>query len=341
MILKQHILPFVAFTLSITGLNRLYERFYGGRGIILTFHGIRKNGSEAINISGNVTQSFLDSVLGAIKKKGLEPIHLEDVPEYISSNNKKRFIAITFDDGYQNNIEMAVPLLEKYKIPATIFVTSSMLNDRVEYEWLGLEEYIKNNNFFQIENLSYKIDTIFLKQKAYQDFSQVLLSDYKKWKPKLISFLKSNNINLSEITSKYLMTVEQLKDLSRNELIKIGGHTSNHCMLSALNEEEAFREIIDNKKDIEDFLNNKIQAFAYPYGGPKACGERDYELAQKAGYEVAVTTLSGSILNEHIRSLYNLPRIGVSGLYENYSMIDFYLSGSCGRLRQIFKRFLT
>jgi peptidoglycan/xylan/chitin deacetylase (PgdA/CDA1 family) len=331
--LKPPILPIIAQTLSLTGLNAILEKKYGGRGVILMMHGFCYDNAKPVNKAGFLTKSYLEQLLIHIKDSALTSLRLSDVPAYLESGAKRRFVVLTCDDGYKNNLDIAAPLFQKYEIPATIFITSGGLNGTLQYEWGGLENYIAEHSSIDIGGYSAKIETLEQKRKAYQYISTMALKDYERWKPLLLDFFEKQKLNMCALVQNSFLNEKELRALASNSMIDIGGHTISHPMLAQCTPEQALCEIKENKEYLQNILQKEICCFAYPYGGPSACEEREYKLAKEAGYKTAVTTRAGAIFNQHQSHLLSLPRFAVNGLYESGAMPDLYFSGSMRALR--------
>lgn len=336
MSMKQKMLPIVASAFSYCGLNKMLITRYGGRGVILMMHAIHKDDQAPINKAGTISQSYFELVLKAVSQSDFEPIRLQDIPERLKSNKKRRFISLTFDDGYKNNLELAVPLLEKYNIPATMFITSNGMIGNLDYEWGALEYYLSVSDSITIDMLNLKTKSLLQKRQAYQKIAQACLADYQVWKPKLLNFFKKESMNLNDLSQNAFLDRDGVKQLARSPMVDIGGHTVSHPMLSKLSESEALHEMQKNKTDLEKLLDREIFSFAYPYGGTPACAEREFKFASQIGYKVAVTTRAGAIFNDHKDYVHALPRFGISGLYETKPMLDMVFSGSMRALRSRF-----
>ena len=138
------------------------------------------------------------------------------------------------------------------------------------------------------------------------------------------------------LNERYFMDASEIQAIDKDPLIEIGGHTISHPLLRNLTDEEAYREIVQNKKDLENLLDHSVEIFAYPFGNVQACGEREFALAQKAGYKVAVTTRDGNIFAAHKDHMTALPRYSVRGRFENIAIYDMQRSGAYQALRSRF-----
>ena len=335
MSMKQKIVPFVAKAVRAAGLLGLLASRCGGRGVILAFHDIVR-GNDPVNRAGSVSAEFLERALQYIAQSGLEPVPLSQIPARLEEPGKERFIALTFDDGYKSALEIAAPLLERYRIPATVFVTSGRLGAETDYKWEGLAHYIAGHDHIAVGPFWAATKTLAQKQAAYRKLTRLVRGGHEMWRHHLDEFFTAQGMDVPSLVREKFLDAQGVKALAQSPMIEIGGHSVSHANLAQLGEEEAFAEIVKNKTDLEELLGREVSSFAYPYGGDQACGEREFALARAAGYRLAVTMRSASVAARD--NLFALPRFGVSGLYESEAVLSLYLSGAWTGLRRVFHR---
>ena len=127
--------------------------------LILTYHRIVENknqvNSEINSIS--VTIKTFERQIILLKKK----FNIVSIDEILKIDNKfKNNLAITFDDGYKDNLTNAVPILEKFNVPATIYVTTRFLENKWDMWWYEIEKIIwkKDKLDFNFLNKEYCFD---------------------------------------------------------------------------------------------------------------------------------------------------------------------------------------
>ncbi|MGZ9108713.1 MAG: polysaccharide deacetylase family protein [Micavibrio sp.] len=313
--MRNTLLPLMARLCMYSGFNRICRPVYGGLGLVLMFHRFTDAPVKRIDSAGVLSGAFFDQLIGHIRTTGPEIIALRDVPQAIAE--KRKFVCLTMDDGYRDNAEIALPILRRHRAPATIFVPSGVLDRSLDAWWLQVEEMAKT----QADPLA-----------AYDRMVAEISHD-----PEALERLRASfPADQAALNDRYFMNASEIQAIDKDPLIEIGGHTLSHPLLGNLPYEEAYREIMQNKRDLEYLLDRSVETFAYPFGSTQACGEREFALAQKAGYKVAVTTRDGNILSAHEGHMTALPRYSVRGRFENLAIYNMQRSGAYHALRSRF-----
>jgi peptidoglycan/xylan/chitin deacetylase (PgdA/CDA1 family) len=178
---------------------------------------------------------------------------------------KKTGIVITFDDGYAGNLINALPLLEKYNIPATIFVTTLNIDENKEFWWDRLVfDYTACNELFNIPDSE---DQILKSKSEYKNINDRLDKltnhDKEKW---FLAFEKMNQIPFFPRKEYRSLTKSELKLLSEHPLISIGIHTHNHYPLENLTYEGQKQEFLLSITKLNELTNKSIKYLTLPHG---------------------------------------------------------------------------
>ncbi|HPE02794.1 MAG TPA: polysaccharide deacetylase family protein [Burkholderiaceae bacterium] len=207
-----------------------------------------------------------------------------------------RAAAITFDDGYRDNVEVAAPILARLGLTATFFIADGyldggrMFNDTV-YETLRrlpageFELPVGEGGRVVLSNAA--------SRRAAAD--RLLASLKYLPPPERLRVCEALAARLIEpLPDKLMMDSSQVPELERLGM-SIGGHTVHHPILTSVSANEARAEIRNNKARLEALLGHPITLFAYPNGGPG----RDYAaehvaMVREAGYAAAVSTSFGT-----------------------------------------------
>lgn len=219
-----------------------------------------------------------------------------------------RAVCITFDDGYRSVHDLALPVLRRLGLPATVFVSSgyvdgrNMWNDRIveAVETLPAEE---------LDLAEFGLGVYSLRSVDERAATLGTLTEASKYLPpqersRLVGRLQTL---VGERASEGLMlTPEMVVNLDRHG-IEIGAHTVTHPILTSLDDASAMQEIRDSKRELEAIVGKPVTMFAYPNGKVgKDFDARHVAMVREAGFQAAFTTAVGAITRHHHR--YQLPR---------------------------------
>jgi peptidoglycan/xylan/chitin deacetylase (PgdA/CDA1 family) len=208
-----------------------------------------------------------------------------------------RTAAITFDDGYRDNYLYAQPILKKYGLPASIFVTTGytatsrrMWNDRIAGAIKRTDRRVMNLEL-PAEKLSLRLDSDYSRLASMLSVLEKLKSLPEAEKNLLVDDLVEQ-LGCRDATSDPLMlSWSELREMAGEEW-EVGSHTVEHRILTKISEAEIQRELANSKETLEQHLQIPITLFAYPNGKEHDFGESVKELVQAAGYRAALTTVS-------------------------------------------------
>ena len=232
---------------------------------------------------------------------------------------KGNIVVITFDDGYEDNLINALPILEKYEIPATIFVTTGLVGSDRELWHDEIVSLIFMGRYYPdffltkstICNFSCRTRTIDERVKLYYLLRNMLLRLSNAERELILDDLRKwAGTGKKHRTTHKILTREQLCKLSNSKYITIGSHTINHPSLGLLEKEEQWKELVESKKMLEEWINQEISIFSYPFGNQIAYTNETIALCKAAGYARAMTTKPGIIENNQY-SEYEIPRVVV------------------------------
>lgn len=273
---------------------------------VITYHRILERADPLLGAEPDVN-TFLWQMEALATNFNVLPLH-EAIIALKENRLPPRAVCITFDDGYRSIHDLALPILKKFNLPATIFVTTAYLgegnmwNDRIIDAIRRLPEGAIDlqdigMGLHAIQNMQDRINLV----KKINDDSKYLSADGR-----LNVIHKLETLAGSYETTGLMLNREMLVNLSR-EGIEIGGHTISHPILTKLDDEQARHEIVQNKKTLEDIIGKPLRLFAYPNGKiGKDFDERHMDMAKEAGYIAAFSTAVGAATqNTH---LYNIPR---------------------------------
>ncbi len=321
--------------MTITGADRWSRPFAQGRGVILTLHHVRpwRERAFAPNRLLEITPKFLDLVLSSVRSEGYDLVSLDEAWLRLSGRQPGRFfVALTFDDGYRDNLDHAWPILAKHGAPWTLFVTPGFADRTARLWWLELEEAVKTLSRVSLMlpdgAFSASCGTASEKQTAFDTLYWRLRNGPEEILLSAISELsRQAGIDAAALVERECLPWETLRSLSGAPGVTIGAHTLTHPILVKHAEAAARREIAESKARLEAELDLPIRHFAYPVGDPTSAGAREFAMAREAGYAIAVTTRPGHLFDLHAQHPHALPRISLNGLHQNESALRALLSG--------------
>ncbi|MDI6645197.1 MAG: polysaccharide deacetylase family protein [Methanobacteriaceae archaeon] len=261
--------------------------------------------------------------------KNFNIISLNDLTEMIANGKiPEKAVAITFDDGYKDNYEYAFPILKKYDIPATIFLSTGPIEQKKLF-WSDEVSYVLLNTELKsidIEDIgTYQLNSDEDKIKA----SISVVEKLKKMENNKKEFIIKDLINLtgvnipSRLGKQNILSWNEIKKMNRNG-IDFGAHTVNHPILTNIPLDEAKMEIMNSKNRIEEILNTEVKSFAYPNGD---FNEEILSLVRDSGFNSSVTTISGLV--NAVNDLYQLNRIDG---FKDFHILKLNLCGLWGDL---------
>ena len=313
---------------SAIGLMPVIASRYGGCGSILALHRVTANFDNVVHRSLYCSVGLLDDLIKELLRCGYEIISLNDIISHLRPRSK-RFVAITFDDGYRDNFDLALPIFQRYGVPFTIFITSGMVRRTLSYWWRCLEELLLRKQSLDAGFLGKRINlaTRDAKLAAWQPLRDAYLFDQNSARQELTALFAREGISETQLLDQDTLDEEMVKALARIPGVEIGGHTENHPQLSKLTDDEAKTEIQGNKAYLESLIDREVRHFAYPFGGKEDCGPREFAMVRDLGFATAVTTRNANLFPEHAAALTALPRLGFSGEQLNAILLHLKLAG--------------
>lgn len=205
--------------------------------------------------------------------------------------------SITFDDGYAEWAQGVAPVLRRHNAHATFFLTTGQFdglplwNERIFHAVLQAAESTPPYRLddlglapLQFANAQQKVQSIALLE---QSFKYLSLADRVSQLEALEAHTQSR---LDDVPR---MSLTDLRSLE-SQGFGIGAHSVTHPILARISEGAALQEMVGSKERLEHVLGCRVRAFAYPNGiAGRDFGHEHTKLAQRAGYEYAVTTVRG------------------------------------------------
>lgn len=320
-----------------SGAHRLAESYTRGLGAILMFHRVRPRLEQSFepNRPLEITAPFLDALLRHLRGRGHEIVALDEAMAALRSGvpRARPFAVLTFDDGYRDLVEHALPVLERHNAPFTAYVTSGFAEGSARMWWVELEEAIRRLDHIDViagdTRFIHPCRTAAEKSQAFAGLYWLLREGGEDDLLRVAkSLCSAAGVEPRRLTTNLCLDWGGLEALARHELATIGAHTLTHPRLAKLDVGAAMREMRDGRQAIEQALGVDVRHFCYPVGDPSSAGRREFELAKELKFDSAVTTRPGMIFSAHRDHMHALPRLSVNGRYQSLDAIDVLLSGA-------------
>ena len=245
-------------------------------------------------------------------------------------------VAVTFDDGYADNLDHARPLLERYDIPATVFLTTGYIGLGREFWWDELERVLLqpgslsqvlqlnvNGKTYQWElgDAAYYPEERWRREHSWKPFAhspssrqflyislwqllrplpqrerQVVLNDLLVWAGAEPKARQTHRT----------VSLEEVVSLGGGDLIEIGSHSVTHPLLSTLSTTMQEEEIQGSKARIEEIIGRPVTSFAYPYGDYTA---ETVGIVRESGFNCACSTIAD--IDNRDTERFQLPRVQI------------------------------
>lgn len=273
-------------------------------------------------------------------KKHITPLSLSDLLRAAANNTiPKNACVLTFDDGYLDNLTQAKPLLEKFEIPATVYVTTAYIGKDHEFWWDELEKVFLHTKPLpkRLELRNGGIDLQFDLGDAARYSERELAADlathpweatvgsrmqlfFNAWQRirkmphqerfvLIAKLLAWANLDSTPRASYRPMNSIELELISDDDLVSIGAHTMTHPSLPDCSAHEKWNEIVKSKHVLETILGKNIDHFAYPHGDYDT---ETVDMVRKADFKSACVTCHKTCNQiRHNTDLFELPRFPV------------------------------
>ena len=333
--------------LYFTGAHRVLRPLLAGVGTIFMLHHVRPARDDLFqpNRHLEITPDFLRAVLEHVRAQDIDIVSLDEAHWRLTAGDfTRRFACFTFDDGYRDNRDHALPVMQKFDAPFTVYVASDFAEGNGRLWWVALERLIAATDRLDVQmsdaTVHFETRDADAKQAAFariHDWLRSLPNDLQV-QHEVSSLCARYNVNDTSIARDLCMSWDELQPFSQGKLVTIGAHTISHCNLAREAKPEAAREMRVSKERIEAQLQKPALHFAYPYGDKSAAATREFALAQEIGFKTAVTTRPGMVFAENAAHLLALPRISLNGNYQNERFLSVLTSGAATAMWNGFRK---
>lgn len=291
------------------GVDKLLRKQSSQRRLIIMYHGVSAGRNFSINGRHLPSEEFEKHL--KYFKTNFDVVSLKELCDKKKLQSQgKHSIAITFDDGYLNNIQHAMPLLLKYGLPATFFVSTKSLH---EPEYIHPADYLDIIRASSSEVLEINGTLFYDSNKQpgspdndpYSFINSLRFDEFKETLVKLKSkYPVKNMVKRIDPDVYRVVSSEMIEKFSSNDLFAVGSHSHDHVNLSVLSKEEVKHQVGLSKKILEMHAPGSINSIAFPYG---YFNKNVIECSMQEGYIYLLA--AGDVTNEFKNQVF--PRVGI------------------------------
>ena len=265
-----------------------------GRLSILIFHRVLPE-RDAL-FPGEPTAREFDALLAHLKARfSVLPLR-EAVDRLYGATLPRAALAVTFDDGYADNLALAAPLLRKHGVPATLFVASGYLDGGLMWNDRVIAAF-RSTSRTQLDLQAHGLGAFPTGSTADRRTGIERLLREIKHRPALErERLASAVLDVSGVDppKNLMLTSDGVRALQAHG-VDVGAHTVTHPILARVSRDEAWREICEGKRALESIVGRHVPLFAYPNGHPGDDYTPDHvRMVREAGFTAAVSTAWGA-----------------------------------------------
>jgi peptidoglycan/xylan/chitin deacetylase (PgdA/CDA1 family) len=298
-----------------TGIATVFRRAIAGRsGLILALHRVLPAGEQSLCYNPHLvlSESAFVSLLHLLQRD-YHVVPLEDLLSDPGGSEGHPKVAITFDDGWEDNYRVAFPHLLRFGMPATIFACTGLIDT---LQFLPEERFARLWSQCSAHSTLEELVVDLNHWGMGKSKNQQLRPRHQYWSLELKRMpMNARLLLLNHLEQRYQMIIpqsrrfltwEQVCIMTRTGLIRIGSHTHRHATLSSESDRDIRQELDDARTSLWKQAGALSDVLAYPNG---MYNRRVQELVRSMGFKAALSTIPGFFTRESNRLA--IPRIAV------------------------------
>jgi peptidoglycan/xylan/chitin deacetylase (PgdA/CDA1 family) len=298
----------------LAGLPTLGRTINRAKLLVLCYHGVASaddSESSWLQVPRAVFEEHMRYVA-----EHYDCVHLEEGLSKLSSGVLARPTAcVTFDDGYRNNLTEAYPVLERLGVPATVYLSTGLIGTGDTLWTTRLRLAFAQTVDRQLDLTSLQLGILRTPEadRLVETICHRLKATGSRERAAALAQIEAQLTPPQVPDAFRFMTWEEVATLARSGLVRIGGHTVNHEIVSRLDDHALRAEIIDSVGAITAHVAQpqRSRTFAYPNGTRGDFDHRAVDVLRECGITSAVTTIHG--LNSRATNAYEIRRIVIGG----------------------------
>jgi peptidoglycan/xylan/chitin deacetylase (PgdA/CDA1 family) len=285
---------------------------------IFLFHGVVERHEHVVRnyTRKHIARARFAAILDALRATGT-PVSLDDVIEVAAGQGRlpERAFAITFDDGFRNNLSIAAPLLVERRIPATFYLTTGF----IEYNWMSWIDRIEyaiectGEGRLVLPTGERRFDDAASTQ-ALLDEIRIVVKDDPRIEPdrfatEVQATLGVNETRATDDPLDRKLDWAEVRALAAEPLFSVGGHSHSHANLAFLDMASLARELETSRALLAARAGVSCRHYSYPEGTPNAYSPAVIEALKRIGVQCCPTAEDG--VNRPPFDLFRLKRVMV------------------------------
>lgn len=314
---------------EISGANghRKVQRARGPKFAILCYHRVGTGGIPYYSaLDPRIFEAQMALLRRAYRVVTLDQLCRELGEATFENRSSRQAVAITFDDGYRDLHTYALPVLRKFNLPATVYLTASAIEtgEAPWYDRIFAQIMSSRSETLEFEGAApggFRLSSRASRLHAAIQVIRALRQNYSNQERVAACAALDRKMDVpAQVLKNRMLSWEQVREMQAG-CFAFEGHTMSHPVVSRLAASELEHELGDSKRLLEQRLQKPVNHFAYPFGTPTDLNAETCSLMPRYGYCSAASTIRG--INTPATNRYLLRRIGAEEL--SPPQLDFNL----------------
>jgi peptidoglycan/xylan/chitin deacetylase (PgdA/CDA1 family) len=302
-------------------LVRSWRAWTAPGAVILLYHRVAETPSPWYQLS--VTPARFAEHLEVLRRAAYPMSLLAMVSGLQQGRLPRRAVAVTFDDGYADNLLAAKPLLEQQAVPATVFVTVGLVGSSEGPWWDELEQHVfaarllprhvrvvSDGQAHDVNLVARDGDrTNGAPGRLIAALDRIMRRASLEERRAIFAQLRAQVPIDAEPRADRMLTARELVRLADGDLVEVGAHTMTHPVLSGLSVAALRAEVGGSKRALEAMLGRPVTAFSYPFGTAEDFDANSAAVVREAGFACACAVAPRAVRPG--ADVYRLPRFAV------------------------------
>jgi peptidoglycan/xylan/chitin deacetylase (PgdA/CDA1 family) len=299
-IIKSQLKTFVKAALEYSGSIQLAARLAPPGVAILMYHSIVEDPGATLNSIGlSQARSDFENQIRTVAHR-YTPVSIEQVAEFANEQRPlpRRAVAVTFDDGFADNYECALPVLMRYGVPATFYIMVNAIESGTLPWYCRLNFALRTTRKPEWtdpeQGKAFKIGNAQALKAAYVRACEIGAKASAGPREDFVRLVETT-LEVEPCEARLMLTWEKIRAMRRAGHT-IGAHTLSHPNLAHISQEEARCEIAGSKQRLEEVMGEPIEHFSYPHPALNPqWTPQTLQITREAGFKSAVLTKCGPV----------------------------------------------